>query len=151
MEAIGGQKRTDLWKWRGGPLGLVLWLGFVSPAASQTQLPEGKGKDLVESACTQCHGLGYIVNSKLPREDWERIVHDMVSRGAPLLEEEIEVVVDYLTQHFGKDETSGGAIKEPAAAKNSERRASVPYPFGTASANRRGARRWRFSPTFLVR
>ena len=36
------------------------------------------------------------------RPDWEYVVTDMVGRGAPLMEDEIQSVIDYLATSFPK-------------------------------------------------
>lgn len=65
------------------------------PASSQIQLPEGKGKDLVETRCTLCHDLDDLVNRvDFSRADWQDKVNLMVAYGAPLSKDEVPVVVD---------------------------------------------------------
>jgi len=70
------------------------------------ELPEGKGKEIVQNVCSQCHGLNAVATSRMSKEDWENTVLDMVARGAPLLEEEIDTVVQYLSTNLGKQTTA---------------------------------------------
>ena len=91
---------------------------FVSSAAdAQSELPEGKGKAVVERACSQCHGLEYVTNSHMTKERWTNIVDNMVQRGATLSDEEFDQVIDYLVKHFGR-------TPPPARSSTSNRLAS---------------------------
>ena len=87
--------------------GFVLFLSLVLPAYGQTpteaSLPEGKGKELVESVCAQCHGLRETTSARLTAQEWQSILNDMVARGAPLFDEENEVVAEYLAKNFGPE------------------------------------------------
>jgi cytochrome c553 len=42
------------------PLIVAAFLGSILPARSQTPLPEGPGKQLVETSCVQCHELSSV-------------------------------------------------------------------------------------------
>jgi len=67
------------------------------------ELPEGEGRTLVQTACLPCHDLGGIAAFKgyWNREQWAAMVATMIGHGAQLDSAEAEVVVDYLTAHFG--------------------------------------------------
>ena len=76
------------------------------------QLPEGKGRDLVASVCTQCHGLEPTTGSRRTLEEWKNIVNDMVSNGAALDEGEVETVSQYLAKNFGPESDKSKESKE---------------------------------------
>ena len=61
----------------------------------------GESKRLYESACTQCHGLHMIEQTRDGRSGWEDTVHKMVIAGTQLNADEMELVIDYLVQHYG--------------------------------------------------
>ena len=90
-----------------GLLGMVLVLGMAGSARGQA-LPEGKGKDVVEAACTACHGTSNFTGSRLSKQDWGFVVSDMIDRGALITAEEKKIIVDYLTEHFGLEEKPKG-------------------------------------------
>ncbi len=96
---------------------MALMIVGTSVSLRGQNLPEGEGKDVVESVCSQCHGLRYITDSAMEREGWENIVADMMSRGAPLDDSEVDMVVDYLTASFGPAgaQASGGASAAAAS------------------------------------
>lgn len=68
---------------------------------SQTQLPDGPGKDLLEQRCTACHSLDSTTSKKLGQSEWNQIVSQMVSLGAQLSPTEREGLVEYLAANFG--------------------------------------------------
>lgn len=90
---------------RAYPTVFILLLGVVlfplGSAGTDEPLPEGKGKDVVESMCQSCHGLDAITQKRRTAEEWHNVVDEMVSAGAPLLPREAEIVTQYLTEHFG--------------------------------------------------
>lgn len=83
---------------------LVLAVGalvcFALPAHSQGILPEGNGKEIVQTTCTRCHSLNQVVNSGYTRTDWQNTVAMMVNAGAPLTQDQVGLVVDYLAKNF---------------------------------------------------
>ena len=95
------------------PSGSVPTPGQVSDPAFDTrielaanagvELPPGPGRDLLVSACLGCHDLGGLTlfSSFYDREDWRTLVLTMIETGASIAPAEIEVIADYLGQHFG--------------------------------------------------
>ena len=98
------------------PIAFVVALSMV-PVIYAEELPEGEGKELVLSACTVCHGLGNITKSKLTTEEWRNVAYDM---DAPLSDEEVDKVAEYLGKFFGPDSPpaneSGSEEKEASRA-----------------------------------
>ena len=88
----------------------ALALGFIVLAASgearaqgpgASPLPEGEGRDIVATACSQCHGLNAFTGLRENAQAWRWQVYDMILRGAQIGPDEMETVVKYLTTHFG--------------------------------------------------
>lgn len=77
-------------------LALCLFAG-----AGLAEEADSRGKQLYEAACTQCHGTGAIEVVRDGRVGWKKTVHKMVSAGAQLNVEEMELVIDYLAANFG--------------------------------------------------
>jgi hypothetical protein len=91
----------------------VLWslIALLSCSAlawadeSQVRLKDGAGRPLVEANCVMCHSLDYIpMNSVfLDRKGWEASVNKMIKvMGAPVREEDVAAIVDYLAKTYGK-------------------------------------------------
>jgi cytochrome c5 len=60
-----------------------------------------RGKELVESVCVLCHEFARISTEALTRDQWAGEIRGMLAEGAPLTDEEFEIVVDYLTKTYG--------------------------------------------------
>jgi competence ComEA-like helix-hairpin-helix protein len=69
--------------------------------ADDLVLPDGKGRDAVENACTVCHTADRIMRQTLTADQWRSEVRTMVENGASLNPDEWEPVVAYLTKNFG--------------------------------------------------
>ncbi len=82
---------------------LLVSLGFSTMAVSQELFPDGPGRDTLMLVCTQCHSLGKMVAAELTVEDWQFIVYDMISRGAPVHQEDIANLTKYLQDNFATD------------------------------------------------
>ena len=69
------------------------------------ELPPGPGRDLLASACLDCHDLGGLTlfSSFYTRDDWRTLVLTMIETGASIAPVEVEAIADYLGQHFGAD------------------------------------------------
>ncbi len=77
--------------------------GLTTLAISQESFPDAPGRDTLILACTQCHSLGKMAVAKLTAEDWQFIVYDMISRGAPVHQEDIADLTKYLQDNFAID------------------------------------------------
>ena len=66
-------------------------------------LPNGPGKELIETRCTSCHDLERVAGVKRKRQDWPAIVTNMVDRGAAASGDEAKVIAAYLAANFGAD------------------------------------------------
>lgn len=91
----------------------ILLLSLAVPLLAQDQLPEGKGKETLENTCTECHGLDKALAKLQTRERWRSIALTMRSKGATMSDSELNTLVDYLFQNFGKDEVN--VNKAPAS------------------------------------
>lgn len=84
---------------------LLLLSGSVLADEASIQLKDGAGKDKVQANCVSCHSLDYIQMNAifLDRNGWTATVNKMVKAfGAPIKEEDIPQIVDYLTKYYGK-------------------------------------------------
>ena len=65
--------------------------------------PASKGSDavasnLVNTVCASCHTLDRVKNKKADKDGWTTTVARMKEKGADLTDEQVPVVVDYLTR-----------------------------------------------------
>lgn len=83
---------------------------IAMPARAQGVLPPGEGRDLLATACSQCHPLNVIRSMREGAEGWKRHVYNMVTRGAQLNAREADMVVTYLAANFGPMAPGASAI-----------------------------------------
>jgi len=81
----------------------VIALGWGLSIAAQ-QLPEGKGKPILETTCTECHGLDMIIEEPRTKGQWESVVNKMRQGGANVSDQQFGELVAYLMEHFGPEE-----------------------------------------------
>jgi hypothetical protein len=85
---------------------LLLALGIVHPglAWSQGAFPEGRGKDILLSECVLCHPPSRVTRAQsraqLTADDWEVVLYEMIARGTPMHQTDIEVLKKYLIDNF---------------------------------------------------
>ena len=104
----------------------ILFLGvFPISSAAQGLLPDGPGKDVFASVCTQCHGLESVITLRLGRQEWEGLVNDMISRGAPAFGNDYEVIVNYLATNFGTNSKPPQSPMPESASVSGDARASA--------------------------
>src|SRR5215470_16039584 len=95
-----------------------IWLAFILLVAgvlgAQTQQSppseDDKGKALVQSKCTKCHGLEEVETAYLDKASWKETIEFMRTKGAELKDDEVTVIVDYLVKTYpspsGRDEAT---------------------------------------------
>jgi len=76
--------------------------GVNLPPQRPVALPDGAGKQLVETRCALCHDLERIAAVKRKKQDWAPIVANMVAWGAPATADQEKTMVDYLAANFGE-------------------------------------------------
>jgi len=79
-------------------LGLTCSLSSLTVAARSSD----RGRELVEDVCTYCHNLDRLRGQQLSREEWRGLTKGMISEGAPVTDEELSMILDYLTKHYGR-------------------------------------------------
>ena len=63
-------------------------------------LPDGPGKEVVLTVCTQCHDLQRVRRERLSAEGWSEILLAMLNEGAPLTDKDFAAVLRYLARNF---------------------------------------------------
>jgi virginiamycin B lyase len=100
---------------------------FSLPAWSQAQLPDGKGKETVQTACVGCHALTTVTNAGHAREGWVTVLHMMVNVGAPVPQDQFATVLDYLAKNF-PEKPEPDAVVIPGSVEVSIKEWQVPTP-----------------------
>ena len=76
-------------------------------ASSPDSKKEDRARQLFLDVCTSCHDLARVKVQALNKEEWAGLIKGMVSEGAAVSDEEVDLIVDYLARHFG-DHTKDG-------------------------------------------
>ena len=105
-------------------LTVAVALAAVAPVRTQrgggqpVVLPEGDGKELVQSTCTSCHALNLVVNSAgNTKEGWERLFGSMVA----VPPDKAAVLSEYLARNFPeKPRPAAVLISGPASVSIKE-------------------------------
>jgi virginiamycin B lyase len=100
----GSMSKNTLWRTIGAALLISACVGVAGPARGQGRgrgqsltLPDGPGKETVQTQCTKCHALGLIASSGgFARQGWEDLFGTMVA----LAPADKAQVADYLAKNF---------------------------------------------------
>src|SRR5205085_4152689 len=115
----------------------------ASTVRAQT-LPPGEGRELVATACSQCHTLAVIMAGRDGPVGWKRHVYNMVLRGAQLTPREAQTVVQYLITNFGPGAPATGSAPLPSGPGKElvETRCAVCHNLERATIVERHKRDW---------
>src|SRR5580704_2102624 len=76
---------------------------YVPPEIT-TFFSDPEAHRLLDRACTKCHGLDRVENSRYPEEHWRVVALGMRERGAELSDEELERLVEWLGRVWGTNQ-----------------------------------------------
>src|SRR5262245_60271812 len=63
-------------------------------------LPDGSGKEILLDICTRCHDSQRIRRQKKTPDAWLEVLEAMLNEGAPLSEQDLPVLLLYLSRNF---------------------------------------------------
>src|ERR1700722_17622322 len=92
------------------PLFIALLLGVSATAHSEINLPEGAGREIVQTKCAGCHELGRVLRSGYSAQDWRTVVHMMNNVGAQVPDERLPILVKYLAENFPEKPRPQGPV-----------------------------------------
>jgi hypothetical protein len=82
-------------------IGLVVVMATAVASSPDSNKREERAHQLVADVCTSCHDLARVKVQALSKEEWAGLIKGMVSEGAAVSDEEMDLIVDYLARHFG--------------------------------------------------
>jgi hypothetical protein len=80
---------------------MTLGIGGGAGKAATSELEPGPGADVVTRACTTCHAIDNILQIRKNRADWDSTVHLMRNYGMDLSDQDMQIVIDYLSSYYG--------------------------------------------------
>lgn len=98
-----------------GLAALAVLAGLVFAADEKKATTEAerlaKGKDLIDSVCFWCHEPELMETQQLDKKGWSNLIRAMVYEGAPVTEDEFQMIVEYLAKNFGPEPEEGDKPK----------------------------------------
>jgi competence protein ComEA len=85
---------------------LVFSAGVLSVPLRADDLPDGKGKELIQRACVGCHKAEELTVYRFTKDEYQTIIYRMGDRGAQASRAELDVIAAYMFEHFPKVEDS---------------------------------------------
>jgi cytochrome c len=76
---------------------------FCWNSPAQDNLIPGPGSTLTENKCKLCHELQHIRRAQLSPGEWADNIKNMKERGAPMTEDEMQVIHKYLSTYYNRD------------------------------------------------
>jgi virginiamycin B lyase len=126
MMALDRSKAGGTARFPKGLLQAAIFLGLLVSARSQSSLPEGNGKEIIEKHCVQCHELRRITGAGHSREDWKNVLDMMITLGTPVPKDQVPALIDYLAKNFPDRSPKGVVVAGSAEASIQEW--TVPTP-----------------------
>lgn len=83
---------------------LMLLAGPALADESSLQLKDGPAAVKVGAYCATCHSVDYVLMNSgfLKKAGWDAEVKKMIQKfGAPVPDEDVPAIVDYLTHNYG--------------------------------------------------
>jgi competence protein ComEA len=74
---------------------------LASIAAAQS-LPDGPGKELVETICSECHEPTRVIGQQRTKADWQLKVTEMLQEDQDVTQIERDTIINNLAAHFPK-------------------------------------------------
>lgn len=89
----------------------VLTATIATPLLAQSPdaPPQGEGLELIERSCINCHDIYMITSKRKTPQEWAALLGVMVDRGADVTPEEMQVIEEYLSQHFAPNAANTNA------------------------------------------
>jgi mono/diheme cytochrome c family protein len=87
---------------RGAPVSKVEAAGLVNYLTRNFGVND-RARTLFVDICSSCHTLARISEQALTRDEWREETKGMISEGAAMSDEEVDLLLDYLARNFGRE------------------------------------------------
>jgi mono/diheme cytochrome c family protein len=88
---------------------ITIWAGalLLAPITGMAQTPAGAAPAF-QKVCGACHALEMVTSQRRTRAQWQESIASMVAKGAKGTEEELSLILDYLTTNYGPTSPPAG-------------------------------------------
>lgn len=76
----------------------------LQPELTISSFPTLRANRYFSKSASQCHAVDPIANLRHTKAEWKDIVDAMAAMGADATEQELNIIVDYLSKYFGKND-----------------------------------------------
>ena len=92
----------------------LLLFVFIS-GALWAQMPDGPGRAETERICKNCHELARSVSLRQDRDGWQTTISKMVALGTKASDQELALILDYLSKNYPAGEIPPVNVNEAPA------------------------------------
>lgn len=104
------------------------------PTRPKVQRPDGLVWEVIRRNCVACHGIDDYAFYAQDRAAWQKLIADkhkptlvdMRERGAPLSDEELERLVEWLARVWGTNQDKWARLTRPSLARSASSFAGLP-------------------------
>lgn len=95
---------------------LLLTLCVFAPVAIAQEPSDDPGAQEFQAVCSKCHPPDRIVTGRRTKTQWEETLEKMTKLGAPITDDNYDILLSYLVQHYGKVNVNRSAAADIADA-----------------------------------
>ena len=89
------------WVLAAAAVALLSMVGALAFAQDQSQ-SDDPGAQAFQAVCSKCHPADRIVAARRTKTQWEETLDKMTKLGAPITDENYDLLLGYLVHHYGK-------------------------------------------------
>jgi competence protein ComEA len=81
---------------------ILLALSIFTPATIAQEPSDDAGAQEFQAVCAKCHPPDRIVAARRTRTQWEETLEKMTKLGAPITDDNYDILLSYLVHRYGK-------------------------------------------------
>jgi competence protein ComEA len=75
-------------------------VALIAVTAAAQKLPDGPGRELFETICSECHEPTKVLGQQKTKEEWQAKVTEMLQEDPDVTEQERQAIVNFLAASF---------------------------------------------------
>jgi competence protein ComEA len=95
---------------------LVLALSVLASPATAQEPSDDPGAQEFQAVCSKCHPPERIVSARRTKTQWEETLEKMTKLGAPITDDNYDILMSFLVHHYGKVNINRSAAADIADA-----------------------------------
>ncbi len=94
----------------------IALLSITAVHAAMQEPTDDAGAEAFQAVCSKCHPADRIVAARRTKTQWEETLDKMTKLGAPVTDENYDVLLGYLVHHYGKVNVNRSTASDIAEA-----------------------------------